>query len=338
MPDPAEHLDMPYSPDVQERDTSDGGFSAGWGFHMKPSVRYWLDCHTHMREEDAPKILQAVEGWHGPMWGHRLRRHVGMDGSPERCEAFAAAARADDRFLWFCRIYHDKPDLEHLEKCKELGAAGIKLHNAKMVIEGDDRKCVLSDDWRRIYERAGELGMVILWHVTQRLTDSPYTGGGRDSYWKDGWEKGVTYTNQDILDDFLEIVSSHRQTTFIGAHQLHVGPERLSELFDEHPNLTVDTSIGCFVAADDRMYPEDRKRWRAFFIRNADRLLLGTDVVVGTQTASTELLRQHFLGHTRFLKHLNLPQDVLSKVAHENFERLAGLEPVDPFPWGALRP
>ena len=100
----------------------------------------------------------------------------------------------------------------------------------------------------------------------------------------------------------------------------------------------MDTSIGCFVAADDRMYAEDRKRWCAFFIRNADRLLLGTDVVVGTQTASTELLRQHFLGHVRFLKHLDLPQEALSKVAHENFERLAGLEPAHPFPWGALRP
>ena len=49
-------------------------------------------------------------------------------------------------------------------------------------------------------------------------------------------------------------------------------------------------------------------------------------------------LRQHFLGHVRFLKQLHLPQEALNRVAHENFERLAGLKPVSPFPWGALRP
>ena len=63
------------------------------------------------------------------MWAHRLRRHVGVDGSAERCAAFAAASRADDRFLWMCRIRHDKPDLEHLGRCKELGAVGVKLRN-----------------------------------------------------------------------------------------------------------------------------------------------------------------------------------------------------------------
>ena len=86
------------------------------------------------------------------------------------------------------------------------------------------------------------------------------------------------------------------------------------------------------------MYPEDRERWRGFFIANADRLLFGTDTVIDTETASTELLAYHFRGHTRFLKQLSLPQEVLSKVAYENFERLAGLEPVGPLPWGALRP
>lgn len=338
MPNHTDSPEAPHSPDVAERETSDGGFSAGWGFHMKPSVRYWLDCHTHMRESSVSQILQAVEQWHRYMWAHRLRRHAGVDGSDERCEAFAAAAQADDRFLWLCRIPHDKPDQEHLDRCKTLGAVGIKLHNAPIITRGEDRKVVLSDDWHGIYERAGALRMPVLWHVTQRLTDSPYTGGGRNSYWKDGWEKGVRYTNQDILDDFLEVVSSHRRTAFIGAHQLHVGPERLSELFGTHPNLYSDTSIGCFVAADDRMYPTDHARWRDFFIRNADRMCFGTDSVIGQQTASTELLRQHLLGHVRFLKHLDLPQDALSKVAHGNFERLAGLEPVDPFPWGALRP
>jgi predicted TIM-barrel fold metal-dependent hydrolase len=327
-----------HSPDVLERETADNGFSAGWGLHMKPSVLYWLDCHTHIRERETLKALQAVEAWHGFLWGHRLRRHVAMDGTVDTREALADAARTDDRFLWLCWITHDNPSLEHLECCKALGATGVKLHNARMIIQGHDHKLLLSADWHRIYQRAGELGMPILWHVTQRLTDSPYTGGGSNNYWKDGWKNGTTYTNQDLLDDFLEIVSAHRDTSFIGAHQLHLGPERLAELFAQHPNLHVDTSIGCYLAPDDLMYPCDRERWYNFFVGNADRLLFGSDCVIDLERVSTELLRQHSLGHIRFLKQLNLPQDVLSKVAHHNFERLAHLEPVGLFPTGALRP
>lgn len=333
------HPEHPHAADVYERETSDGGFSAGWGFHMKPSVRYWLDCHTHMREDPDPRaILAACATWHDTMWAHRLRRHVAVDGDHKNWQAFAAAAKADDRFLWCCRLTPDKPDVEHLERCKEAGAVALKLHNAPLIGDAMDPQVVISPDWHRVYHRAGELNMPIVWHVTQRLTDCPYTGGGRDSYWKIGRPRGANFSNADLLSAFLEAVAANRNTTFIGAHQLHLGPQRLTTLFAEHPNLVVDTSIGCFVAADDVMYPEDAARWREFVIAHDERILFGSDVVMSRQSAATELLRQHFLGHVRWVKQLNLPQESLSRVAHQNFERLAKLKPVEPFPWGALRP
>ncbi|MCZ7649271.1 MAG: amidohydrolase [Planctomycetota bacterium] len=328
----------PHAPDVAERRDVDHGFSAGWGLHFQPSVKYWLDCHTHMSETRAKDALKAVADWHDTMWAFRLRRHVAVDGFPERAEALAAAARGDDRFLWLCRMKFDAPDVKHLERCKELGAVGLKLHNAPLIQSGAERRSVLSAAWQAVYARAGELGMPVLWHVTQRHTASPYTGGGLHSYWKEGWKNGVTYTNEELLGDFLEAVAAHRGTTFIGAHQLHIGPERMAALFAAHPNLVVDTSIGCYVAPDDEMYEEDRVALRAFFLAHADRLLFGSDVVLDRRTANTELLRQHFLGHVRFIKQLRLPQEELTKIAHANFERLAGLAEVQPFEWGALRP
>ena len=330
--------EQPHAPDVEERETVDNGFAAGWGLHMQPSVRYWLDSHTHMREEQARHALRATGDWHDVMWAFRLRRHVAVDGFPEQHDSLANAAAADDRLLWHCRLTPEQPDTDHLKRCKDLGAVGLKLHNAPIMAGDHDRTLMRSDAWHRVYELAGNLNMPILWHVTQRLTEAPYTGGGRNSYWKKGWEKGVDFTNEDLLQDFLAAVTAHRDTTFIGAHQLHLGPERLSSLFHEHPNLVVDTSIGCYVAPDDQMYEPDRKRWRDFVIPHADRILFGTDVVLSRQSANTELLRQHFLGHVRWVKQLQLPQDALLKVAHENFERLAGLEPVESFDWGALRP
>lgn len=328
----------PHAPDVLERQAADQGFSAGWGLHMQPSVRYWLDSHTHMTETTGEDVGRAVAQWHDFMWAHRLRRHVAVDGFPEHWEALAAVARRDDRFLWHCRMQPTSPNIDHLRRCKDAGAVGLKLHNAP-IMAGDIKPAfLLSDAWHRVYHEAGKLGMPVLWHVTQRLTECPYTGGGRDSYWKIGHPKGVRFTNQNLLDIFLEIVAGHRGANFIGAHFLHMGPARVSSLLQAHPNLFTDTSIGGFVAMHDDMYESDRAIYRDFVLRHPERILFGTDVVLNRQSAGTEMLRQHFFGHVRWVRQLRLPQEVLSKVAHENFERLAGLQPVAPLPWGALRP
>ncbi len=328
----------PHAPDVLDRETSDNGFSAGWGLQMQPSVKYWIDCHTHMLETEPRNVLEATARWHDTMWAFRLRRHAAVDGTINRHIAFAAAANADDRFLWYCRLKPDQPDPSHLKQCKDFGAVGLKLHNAPLIGDAMDPKTVLSDAWHEIYALSGDLGMPIIWHVTQRLSESAYTGGGKDSYWKKGWEKGVKFSNEDLLQDFLEAVAAHPKTIFIGAHQLHLGPERLGKLFHDHPNLVADTSIGCFVGYGDRMYESDRMHWRQFVLEHSDRLLFGTDVMLDRKSAGTELLRQHFLGHLRWVRQLELPQEALSRVAHENFERIAGLQPVPPLPWGALRP
>lgn len=338
MNHPASKSTHPHALDVIERETADNGFSAGWGLHMQPSVRYWLDCHTHMVESQAADVLQVVRDWHDYMWAFRLRRHVAVDGFPKNADAFAAAGKADDRFLWLCRLNFDEPDLQHVERCAALGAVGLKLHNSGVITTGTQPDCWQSEAWHRIYERCGQLGLPILWHVTQRLTAAPYTGGGENSYWAKGRPLGANYTNEDLLQNFLSIVARHRMTTFIGAHQIHLGPERLAELFAQHPNLVTDTSIGCYVAPDDVMYEADRLRWREFVIAHADRILFGSDVIMNRQHVNTELLRQHFLGHVRWVKQLGLPQEVLSKVAHENFERIAGLSPVPLLYWGGLRP
>jgi len=333
------HLDgEPHAPDTEEREDVDDGFSAGWGFHMQPSVRYWIDCHTHVRETRNLDALKAVARWHDIMWAYRLRRSAGVDGFPDRHHAFAKLAGNDDRFVWYCRLPWDEPNIAHVRECRELGAIGLKLHNAPLIDGSIERNVVHSDAWQEIFALAGSLNMPIIWHVSQRKNASKYTGGKEHSYWSEAFKKGLTFTNEDLLQDFLSVVDSHPNTTFIGAHQLHLGPDRLGELFHSHPNLVTDTSIGCFVAYGDRMYDKDRLRWRRFALEFADRLLFGTDVMIDRKTARSEMLKQHFLGHLRWVRQLQLPQEALSKIAHGNFERIAGLDPVPMLPWWSLRP
>ena len=65
------------------------------------------------------------------------------------------------------------------------------------------------------------------------------------------------------------VADKYPKINFIGAHQLHIGWERLGELFDKYPNLYTDTSTGCFLNPDDDFYSEDKEYLRNFFIKIA---------------------------------------------------------------------
>src|SRR5476649_972839 len=90
----------PHAPDVLERETSDDGFSAGWGLHHLPAERYIIDCHTHMWATTAASVQRWVDDYYARAGAMRLRRHVALDGSPKNAAAFAKVSAKDDRFLW----------------------------------------------------------------------------------------------------------------------------------------------------------------------------------------------------------------------------------------------
>ena len=327
-------MEYPHSPDVHERESIDDGFAAGWGAHHRPSEKYWIDAHTHMRADD---VVGVLEEWNDHLEAYRFRMTIGLDGSADNADEFSDAAEESDHFGWLVWPRYDEPDYEELETCLDAGANGMKLHNKPLIEEAGDPEIWHSSEWDRIFERLAEADLPALWHVTQRHTRAPYTGGGRFSYWENGWENGAEFTNEDLLQSFLSVVESHPDTDFIGAHQLHLGFDRLAGLFAEYPNLYVDTSIGCFVRWADEMPPEDRERAREFFVNWADRLLFGTDCVL-KEEAMGEYLYQHFLGHVRYIRQLNLPNEPLQKVSHRNAERLFDIESIAAPRKGALRP
>src|SRR5476649_2195009 len=233
MPKVHDEQSFPHAPDVLERKTSDRGFSDGWGLHHVPAERYILDCHTHMRATSAAGVQRWIDDYYARAGAMRLRRHVGLDGNPENAAAFAKVSARDDRFLWLVWPHYSKPNFKFFKKdAKMSGFAGLKLHNHAVIMEGAKPDVWRASEWDDVFELCGQLKKPVLWHVTQRLTDCPYMGGNRNSYWKDGWPKGVKYGNQELLDAFLDVVKRHRQTRFIGAHHLHIGPETLSKLFN----------------------------------------------------------------------------------------------------------
>lgn len=332
---PADH---PHAPDVAQRQTADNGFSAGWGAQYVPSERYIVDCHTHCYAvTDRYRIFRMLDAHFARAQAFRLGRMVALDGSPENLDAYKAVADFDPRFRFWIRMDDGKPDLEFLKKGVAAGAVGLKILNIRIMREAGDYKVWLTKPWQDIFAYLESQNRPVLWHVTQRHTAAPYMGGKLHAYWDEAWPKGAKFTNEDMLQVTLENVRRFRGLPFIGAHQLHVGWDRLDSLFAENPNLSADTSCGCIVRPFDQMPASDQARLHDFFCKWPDRMLFGTDVMLEPEHVD-EYLLQHLLNHIRFVHQLQLPDEVLQNVMHGNAERLLKLETLSDIRRGALRP
>lgn len=334
------NFQYPHSPDVWERETSDGGFSRGWGMHFQPVEEHWFDIHAHIEEKDAAAagccidkfmlqaeylnvkrialILPMIEFPDTAKGSLKIVPHLSC---PSRMEQYLSSIGHNPAISWFLHVDHANPDAELIRASADLGICGIKLHNAPIITDAANYEVWLSKEWYRAFGEMEKLGLPVLWHVTQRLTDSPYTGGGRNSYWATGWEKGVRFTNDDLLKVFLKVVGDFPGIRFIAAHQLHIGWDRLEELFSVFGNLYVDTSIGCFIRSHDDLYGPEREYLNKVFINNCDRIIFGTDTIL-QNNRSTHLIDNIYNGHIRFIRQLRLPHEALQKISHENAEKL----------------
>jgi len=335
----------PHAADVLERTAAEDGFSAGWCMQAKPVASHWFDIHVHAKSKPGEDMLEKIKPnldaiqhldvtgalmlmeLHGKKW----QRDPAETGVMVQFPTFTVdeAAKATKTLLdtgkhaWAAYLHYKNPDPDLLREAFKAGARAVKLHNAPQIEDAAPADLWLGKEWHETFKVMNELRLPVVWHVTQRLPVCAYTGGGRNTYWKTGWENGVTYGNEELLQVFLRCCERHPDVPFIGAHQLHIGWERLDELFTACPNLYVDTTCGCILREYDTFYPEDKKFLRAVFIKWAGRILYGTDNFWGSGNAGAGGGSQS--EHMRFIQHLDLPEDALQKIAHGNAERLLGL-------------
>lgn len=325
---PSDLIEHHHSPDVAERKTLDNGFSKGLGFHFQPNEAYWLDAHNHM---ETPKthaeIYRVLEEWFGQLDAYRLGKVIAIVNDPDAFNVYRDIAAQDQRFGWLFRIPHDKPDVKLVERAFEQGALGLKLHNSPLMGGAGSHEVWLQKSWSDVFDSVSQRGKALLWHITQRVSTSPYHGGGANSYWENA-ETGPTTSNEQLLQTALKIADQNPGLTLIGAHQMHVGLDRLEVVFKNHPNVVIDTSCAFFLRWCDNLYPEDRAVLQAFFNRHQDRVLFGTDSSLAAGRTDAYQV-QSFLCHARLIHQLRLSDKVLQKIAHGNAERVLGLKPLD---------
>lgn len=228
--------------------------------------------------------------------------------------------------------------VDRLERLVEQGACGMKIwKDLGIKVRDGDGSLLRIDDERldSLYEKAAEPGVPIMYHIADPdafflpidASNERYEELAAHPEWS---YYGSHYSKPELLAQRDRVIARHPKTTFVGAHVAE-HPEDLAYvrgLLDRYPNLHVDISARC---AELGRQPYTA---REFFLKHADRILFGTDLI-----PETNMYRSHY----RFLETrdeyfeypshasrqgrwniygLFLPDDVLRKVYRENALRL----------------
>jgi hypothetical protein len=218
--------------------------------------------------------------------------------------------------------------LRRIEAFHNLGSRVVKFHMAPGTMS--TRKWRLdSPHMRRLLDEAVARGMIIMTHV-----------GDPDTWYHAKYTNREQYGTRDEHYAMWEsVLHAYRQHPWVGAH-LGGNPEdlaRLQHLLVTYPNLYLDNSATRWMV---REISSRRDQARDFFIRNADRLLFGTDQVSGDDRGF-DFLSSRFWSHRKLwetaytgpspifdpdlpeeqqphIRGLALPAEVLQKLYRDN--------------------
>lgn len=301
-----------------------------------------IDYHNHLDAQEPRSVLKIMDEC-GVERVVNITMHTG-ERALEMIRKFHSVA--PDRFMTYGWMdWSDvqvpgffKRTVERLERLVEHGVCGMKIWKdlGTTVREADSRLLRIDDErLDALYEKAAELGVPIMYHIADpdafflpiNAENERYEELAAHPEWS---YYGSHYGKLELLAQRDRVIARHPKTTFVGAHVAE-HPEDLdyvSKLLDTNPNLCVDIGARC---AELGRQPYTA---REFFVKYADRILFGTDLI-----PDVNMYRLHY----RFLETrdeyfeypshasrqgrwniygLFLPDEVLRKVYRDNARRL----------------
>lgn len=301
-----------------------------------------IDYHNHLDAQDPAEVLKIMDACN-------IERVVNIT-MRSGDEAFAIHRKfkgvSEERFdtiAWFDwsglndRGFWDRC-IERLERWKDAGFCGVKVwKDLGLTLKDAGGEMLRVDDERLapFYEKAGELNVPVMFHTADPdaffLPIDRFNERYEELAAHPDWGfHGSYFSKDDLLKQRDSIFARHPETTFVCAHLAERSEDLayVASLLDANPNLLVD--IGARTAELGRQPYTARE----FFLKYADRILFGTDLV-----PEAEMYRLHF----RFLETwdeyfdypshasrqgrwqiygIGLPLDVLKKVYYDNALRL----------------
>jgi predicted TIM-barrel fold metal-dependent hydrolase len=272
------------------------GASPGNEPALKPADGF-IDAHVHAFDcrKDG---LDVVAAWMERMnviqcIVHSLD-HKGSRPSneEERREMLANYRKYKGRIHRFCIIYPDevktvKDAVEILEREKQDGAIGFGEHYGVGLMFDDPQNLLL-------YEACSQVELPVMFHIDQKRNMD---------------EKGLPR---------LEIVLKSYPKCRLIAHSYwwrHLGDGTCERLLQKYPNLYADLSPAAIPALS-----KQGDQGREFIIRNADKLLFGTDAGWWSFNKIPAPEKEW-----TYFEDLKLPSDVKNKIYRENAAKLLNL-------------
>jgi predicted TIM-barrel fold metal-dependent hydrolase len=301
-----------------------------------------IDYHNHLDSTDPKTVLEIMDDC-GVDHVVNITMKVGQAALDMMDRFHAAAPRRFSSIGWMDWRDADRPDfaaatIERLKRMIEHRACGIKFwkdlgltlrdHGGQLLRIDDDR-------FAPIFEACGELGLPVMFHTADPSAFFSPIDEFNERYEElaahPDWGFSTSPVSKlALLEQRNRVIARHPATTFVGAHCAESGEDLayLSALLDRLPNLHIDISA--------RTPELGRQPYsaRAFFLKYADRILFGTDLL-----PDREMYRLYY----RFLETADeyfeypshasrqgrwniygifLPDDVLKKVYRENALKL----------------
>jgi predicted TIM-barrel fold metal-dependent hydrolase len=286
-----------------------------------------IDYHTHL-----------VAARHGKVW-FESAAHFGIDAFVTMCPLEEAVGLQRDwpgkiQFIVIPAWQNPSIDdwLRRLEAFYNMGSRIIKFHMAPGTMAMRNIR-LDSPALRPVIREAAARGMILMSHI-----------GDPDTWYNGKYTDTAKYgTREDHYAMWEAALEEYKDHPWVGAH-MGGNPEnlpRLQRMLDRFPNLYLDNSATRWMV---RELSARRDAAREFVIRNADRILFGTDQVSGDDRGF-DFLASRFWAHRKLwetayngpspifdpdlseenqptLRGLALPDEVIQKLYHDNTVKL----------------
>jgi predicted TIM-barrel fold metal-dependent hydrolase len=320
------------------------------------SLRGIVDGHVHMGSMADEKSMLMIRETAGieKMALVSIQEPERATGLPQ---SLYMKARYPQLFYVFAGLNHAEkisggrvrtPRLvKQVESFAKLGCDGLKMIEGKPTSRQHMNIPVTDAYFEDYWARVEELGLPIVWHVNdpEEFWDpARIPGWAREQAW--GYGPGDIQKEQ-LYAEVDEVLARYPNLRIIFAHFYFLSADlaRARRFFDQHATVHFDLAPGIEMLYNLSRDPEAS---REFFIEYADRIIFGTDLFSGLSVEqghiraglvfrwldSEDTFRvpeaaDFLLGPPEdgLIRGMSLPDDVLTKIYHGNFVRLAGPEP-----------
>jgi predicted TIM-barrel fold metal-dependent hydrolase len=301
-----------------------------------------IDYHNHLDSMNPDDVL-AVMDHCGVEHVVNITMQVGERAYGIMDRYHAAAPSRFSSIGWMDWAGVEREDfiavtIDRLHRLVEHGACGIKFwKDFGLTLRGADGELLRIDDERfaPIFEECGRLGLPVMFHTADPSAFFEPITPQNERYEElaahpDWGFSSSPVAKQTLLEQRNRVIARHPAVTFVGAHCAESSEDLalLAAQMDALPNLLIDISA--------RTPELGRQPYtaRSFFLKYADRILFGTDLL-----PDVEMYRLYY----RFLETADeyfeypshasrqgrwniygiyLPDDVLRKIYRENALKL----------------